>query len=169
MKEKGKVQTIFVSLAIFFYFATVDFSIQIYLLFLVEFVYDVVSVDKYWNWAFNRILSSQVKRDLTLGARPVGLTSARPGAAPPTAAGAAPPAADNKKKFVPNLNVVRNIKKEADLPSAREERGGKKGRKENKHEKREKHSKDRPALIQTLGSIFADGEIIFPAMVRDPE
>ena len=105
------------------------------------------------------ILSSQVKRDLTLGARPVGLTSARPGAAPPTAAGAAPPAADNKKKFVPNLNVVRNIKKEADLPSAREERGGKKGRKENKHEKREKHSKDRPALIQTLGSIFADGEI----------
>ncbi len=106
------------------------------------------------------ILSSQVKRDLTLGARPVGLTAARPGATP-TAGGAAPPAAaaDNKKKFVPNLNVVRNIKKEADLPGAREERGGKKGRKENKHEKREKHSKDRPALIQTLGSIFADGEI----------
>ncbi len=109
---------------------------------------------------YHGILSSQVKRDLTLGARPVGLTAARPGAAP-TAGGAAavPAAADNKKKFVPNLNVVRNIKKEADLPSAKEERGGKKGRKENKHEKREKHSKDRPALIQTLGSIFADGEL----------
>ncbi len=96
----------------------------------------------------------------------MGLTAARPGAAPPTAAGAAAPAADNKKKFVPNLNVVRNIKKEADLPSAREERGGKKGRKENKHEKREKHSKDRPALIQTLGSIFADGEICISCDVR---
>ncbi len=98
-----------------------------------------------------------MKRDLTLGARPVALTAARPTAG--GAAAAHPTAADNKKKFVPNLNVVRNIKKEADLPSAREERGGKKGRKENKHEKREKHSKDRPALIQTLGSIFADGEL----------
>lgn len=85
----------------------------------------------------------QEKRDLTLGA------------------GKAP--AVEKKKFVPNLNVTRNIKKETPDQAAaksREEKG-KRDRKENKQEKREKHHKDRPALIQTIGSIFADGKRVF--------
>jgi hypothetical protein len=57
--------------------------------------------------------------------------------------------------------VVRSIKKESEPPAAKDEKGsGKKSRKENKHEKREKYNKDRPALIQTLGSIFADGGCI---------
>ncbi len=69
----------------------------------------------------------------------------------------------DKKKFVPNLNVTRNIKKEgadkATATSTKTDKGGKRDRKENKHEKREKHHKDRPALIQTLGSVFADGKL----------
>ena len=92
-------------------------------------------------------LVTQGKRDLTLGA-----TKAAAAAATTTA---------EKKKFVPNLNVQRNVKKEPDLTAVKEDKGGKKGRKENKHEKREKFNKDRPALIQTLGSVFADGESIF--------
>jgi hypothetical protein len=75
-----------------------------------------------------------------------------------------------KKKFVPNLNVTRNIKKEAEQQPAKEEKsgGGKRGKKENKqHEKRDnKHHKDRPALIQTLGSVFADGEIMSGSFLR---
>ena len=90
---------------------------------------------------------TQGKRDLTLGATKAAAAAATTNA--------------EKKKFVPNLNVQRNVKKEPDLTAVKEDKGGKKGRKENKHEKREKFNKDRPALIQTLGSVFADGESIF--------
>lgn len=96
------------------------------------------------------------KRDLTLGAGKLAATAAG------AVGGVAVAAAAEKKKFVPNLNVTRNIKKEgSDTTTAskldKPDKGGKRDRKENKHEKREKHHKDRPALIQTLGSVFADG------------
>ena len=59
-------------------------------------------------------LVTQGKRDLTLGA-----TKAAAAAATTTA---------EKKKFVPNLNVQRNVKKEPDLTAVKEDKGGKKGR-----------------------------------------
>ena len=65
-----------------------------------------------------------------------------------------------RKKFVPNLNVQRLVKKESDEPAKSTEGKGGKRRKENKHERREKNSRDRPTLIQT-GSIFSEGTIRF--------
>ena len=62
-----------------------------------------------------------------------------------------------RKKFVPNLNVQRLVKKESDETDKVENRGGKR-RKENKHERKEKNSRDRPNLIQT-GSIFSEGTL----------
>jgi len=60
-----------------------------------------------------------------------------------------------RKKFVPNLNVTRQVKKENNGESAAAVTGGKR-RKEKKFERREKNSRDRPSLIQT-DSIFSEG------------
>lgn len=79
--------------------------------------------------------SFKPKRDLTLGSSAV-----RP---------------LEKKKFVPNLNVTRQIKKESDSVISKNNSLGKR-KKENKHERRDKNSRDRPNLIQT-DSIFSEG------------
>jgi len=77
----------------------------------------------------NRLNTFKAPRDLTLGS----------------------PKVTERKKFVPNLNVTRTIKKEED------QQGGKKDspRRGKKPEKKER--KERPGLIQTMGSIFAEG------------
>ena len=80
--------------------------------------------------------SFKPKRDLTLGSSAV-----RP---------------LEKKKFVPNLNVTRQIKKESDSVISKNNSLGKR-KKENKHERRDKNSRDRPNLIQT-DSIFSEGK-----------
>jgi len=79
--------------------------------------------------------SFKPKRDLTLGSSAV-----RP---------------LDKKKFVPNLNVTRQIKKESDIVISKNNSLGKR-KKENKHERRDKNNRDRPTLIQT-DSIFSEG------------
>ena len=77
--------------------------------------------------------------------------------AQPSVVGPAKPALE-RKKFVPNLNVQRQVKKESDTPPRKDAKDGKR-RKENRHERREKNNRDRPnrpTLIQT-GSIFSEG------------
>ena len=81
----------------------------------------------------------QTLRDLSLGAKPTVKSEK----------------VTERKKFVPNLNVQRLIKKEDEVTKVEKGRG----RKERKHEKREKNSRDRPTLIQT-GSIFSEGKWI---------
>jgi len=88
-----------------------------------------------------QMFSFRSKRDLTLGAKPSPNPIPKP---------------LERKKFVPNLNVQRLVKKESDEPAKSTEGKGGKRRKENKHERREKNSRDRPTLIQT-GSIFSEG------------
>ena len=59
------------------------------------------------------------------------------------------PKQGEKKKFVPNLNLTRNVKKEPASPQgARKEGRRKEGKKEGKKEYKKK---DRPELIQTIG------------------
>jgi len=63
----------------------------------------------------------------------------------------------DRKKFVPNLNVQRQVKKEEAVTEVKGEKGGGNRRnRENKHARKEKNSRDRPTLIQT-GSIFSEG------------
>ena len=67
----------------------------------------------------------------------------------------------DRKKFVPNLNVQRQVKKEVEEAAVTEVKGEKGGgnrrNRENRHARKEKNSRDRPTLIQT-GSIFSEGE-----------
>ncbi len=107
--------------------------------------------------------SFKPKRDLTLGSSGVKGVAGSPAAITPlksvTSASTAAPKSLERKKFVPNLNVTRQIKKEnnADAAShATNGGGGKRRRDNNKFERREKNSRDRPALIQT-DSIFSEG------------
>jgi len=81
--------------------------------------------------------SFKSQRDLTLGVKPSVKPLLRP---------------LERKKFVPNLNVQRLVKKDVDEKVDKVT----KRKKENKHERREKNSKDRPNLIQTA-SIFSEG------------
>merc|ERR1711915_95475 len=63
-----------------------------------------------------------------------------------------------RKKFVPNLNVTRHIKKESDnVASAQvgKKEDRRKGGRRDRNEKRER--KERPAYIQSMDSIFAEG------------
>jgi len=78
----------------------------------------------------SKLCSFKAPRDLTLGAAQVKT---------------------EKKKFVPNLNVTRNIKKEnnSDTPKNKENKG--------KQKKEKNVKKEKPALIQTTGSVFAEG------------
>lgn len=64
------------------------------------------------------------------------------------------PKVTEKKKFIPNLNVARTVKKEVDESQAggKKEHGRRAGKKQEKKEK-----KERPGLIQTMGSIFSEG------------
>ena len=86
----------------------------------------------------SRLNTFKAPRDLTLGA-----AQAKP---------------VERKKFVPNLNVTRNVKKESE-----EGGGGGGGRREDRRRggKRDRgghrERKERPALIQSMGSIFAEG------------
>jgi len=78
-----------------------------------------------------KLCSFKAPRDLTLGAAQVKT---------------------EKKKFVPNLNVTRNIKKEPNsenTPKNKENKG--------KQKKEKNVKKEKPALIQTTGSVFAEG------------
>jgi len=107
--------------------------------------------------------SFKPKRDLTLGSSGVKGVAGSPAAITPlksvTSASMTAPKSLERKKFVPNLNVTRQIKKEnnADAAShATNGGGGKRRRDNNKFERREKNSRDRPALIQT-DSIFSEG------------
>jgi len=81
----------------------------------------------------NRMNTFKAPRDLTLGA----------------------PKIAERKKFVPNLNVTRAVKKEGED----NEGSGKKGnnRRHGKKHQDKKERKERPGLIQTMGSIFAEG------------
>ena len=106
----------------------------------------------------------QAQRDLSLGAKPVlgsksGL-EAKPvlGALSPKSVVNPQTKLPDRKKFVPNLNVQRQVKKESDEPETNEPKW--KRRKENKHERREKNTRDRPTLIQT-GSIFSEGKKMY--------
>jgi len=84
----------------------------------------------------NRLHSFKGQRDLTLGGKTI----------------------PDRKKFVPNLNVQRQIKKEPDGNSSekKEKRDKNKNHKHDKHEKKDRN-KNRPELIQTMGSVFAEG------------
>ena len=83
-----------------------------------------------------KLCSFKAPRDLTLGA-----------------ANAKTP---DKKKFVPNLNVVRNVKKEDNVDGASNGHG-KNQRKRDFVKKEKKDRKEKPKLIQTPGSVFAEG------------
>jgi len=80
----------------------------------------------------SKLCSFKAPRDLTLGAAQVKT---------------------EKKKFVPNLNVTRSIKKETNnsenTPKNKENKG--------KQKKEKNVKKEKPALIQTTGSVFAEG------------
>ena len=110
--------------------------------------------------------SFKPKRDLTLGSAGVkGLTGGSPAAiAPLKSVTSATPAAAKpleRKKFVPNLNVTRQIKKENNGDAAATNGGsGKRRRDNNKSERREKNNRDRPTLIQT-DSIFSEGNFYY--------
>ena len=85
-----------------------------------------------------RLNTFKAPRDLTLGAAQAKLP--------------------DKKKFVPNLNVTRNVKKEPEEGSGhggRREDNKKRGGRRDRGDKRDR--KEKPALIQTMGSIFAEG------------
>lgn len=84
----------------------------------------------------SRLHSFKGQRDLTLGGKTV----------------------PERKKFVPNLNVQRQIKKEPEENNSdkKEKRDKHKNHKHDKHEKKDRH-KNRPELIQTMGSVFAEG------------
>jgi len=84
----------------------------------------------------SRLHSFKGQRDLSLGAK-------------------AKPAID-KKKFVPNLNVQRQVKKEEEDKSTKKEHGKKKHERRRKHEKQDKND---VKYIQTMGSVFADGVV----------
>lgn len=105
----------------------------------------------------------QTQRDLSLGAKPVLGTKSgfdtKPvlGALSPKSVVNPLTKLPDRKKFIPNLNVQRQVKKESDEPEKNEPKW--KRRKENKHERREKNNRDRPTLIQT-GSIFSEGKKI---------
>jgi len=85
--------------------------------------------------------SFKTQRDLSLGANSTGKCSTKP---------------LERKKFVPNLNVQRIVKKENDESDKVDNVKWKKKKKENKHERRDKNTRDKPTLIQT-GSIFSEG------------
>ena len=61
----------------------------------------------------------------------------------------------DKKKFVPNLNVVRNIKKEENVDGT--SNGHAKQPRKREFGKERKDRKEKPQLIQTTGSVFAEG------------
>ena len=83
-----------------------------------------------------KLCSFKAPRDLTLGA-----------------ANAKTP---DKKKFVPNLNVVRNVKKEENVDGASNGHA-KNQRKRDSVKKEKKDRKEKPQLIQTTNSVFAEG------------
>lgn len=93
------------------------------------------------------VQSFKPKRDLTLGG---GGTASIPSIK--TISSVKPL---ERKKFVPNLNVTRQVKKEKNVESFGAATAGKL-RKEKKFERREKKNRDRPSLIQT-DSIFSEG------------
>lgn len=76
-------------------------------------------------------------RDLTLGARITPISA--------------------KKQFKPNLNAVRQIKKEPEETSAAKDGARKKHDRKRRSDKHEKKNKNRPELIQTMDSVFAQG------------
>lgn len=95
------------------------------------------------------VQSFKPKRDLTLGGGKASNTPIK------SIASSIKPL--ERKKFVPNLNVTRQVKKENNglsIGAGREGTG--KRRKEKKFERKEKNSRDRPSLIQT-DSIFSEG------------
>ena len=72
--------------------------------------------------------------------------------------GAANAKTPDKKKFVPNLNVVRNVKKEDNVDRQTSNGHAKNQRKRDHSAKKEKKDrKEKPQLIQTTGSVFAEG------------
>ena len=83
-----------------------------------------------------KLCSFKAPRDLTLGA-----------------ANAKTP---DKKKFVPNLNIVRNVKKEENVDGASNGHA-QNPRKRDTVKKEKKDRKDKPKLIQSTGSVFAEG------------
>jgi len=86
----------------------------------------------------SRLNTFKAPRDLTLGA-----AQAKP---------------TERKKFVPNLNVTRNIKKESENGNSSPIRKREDRRNNSKRDRdHKKDRKDKPALIQTMGSIFAEG------------
>ena len=58
-----------------------------------------------------------------------------------------------KKKFIPNLNVSRNIKKPVEVKTEKNQENKRKFVKKEKHDQR----REKPGLIQTTGSVFAEG------------
>ena len=64
------------------------------------------------------------------------------------------PKTSEKKKFVPNFNVAR-VKRDPDEPKVgvKKEGAGGKPRKKQEHKK---DKKERPELIQTMGSVFSE-------------
>jgi len=93
------------------------------------------------------VQSFKPKRDLTLGGGgPASIPSIK------TISSVKPL---ERKKFVPNLNVTRQVKKEKNVESSGAATAGKL-RKEKKFERRDKKNRDRPSLIQT-DSIFSEG------------
>jgi len=81
----------------------------------------------------SRLSSFKAPRDLSLGS----------------------PKTSEKKKFVPNFNVAR-VKRDPDEPKVgvKKEGAGGKPRKKQEHKK---DKKERPELIQTMGSVFSEG------------
>ena len=92
--------------------------------------------------------SFKPQRDLTLG----GLSGGGGGGAVGNNKPLAKPL--ERKKFVPNLSLSRQVKKEVESDKKNNSLG--KRKKENKHERREKNYRDKPSLIQT-DSIFSQG------------
>ena len=102
------------------------------------------------------VQSFKPKRDLTLGGGgPASIPSIK------TISSVKPL---ERKKFVPNLNVTRQVKKEKNVESSGAATAGKL-RKEKKFERRDKKNRDRPSLIQT-DSIFSEGNLKIYARYR---
>ena len=89
-----------------------------------------------------KLCSFKAPRDLTLGA-------AGPGAGQNKT--------PDKKKFIPNLNVTRNIKKESNNENIPGNHKNSDNKRKGNIKKERDVKKEKPQLIQTTGSVFAEG------------
>lgn len=100
-----------------------------------------------------RLPSFRGPRDLSLGAKSDG--TSRGSKTPGLSKFMLPTDSDKKKKFTPNLNVTRKeVKPASESATAKSASGWDKSAK-NTNQRHSKHSK--PDLIQTSGTVFADG------------